>query len=66
MGISGIIAAGMENGDLALWDPDKIVVGAESVSPFFLYFPHLLFVGTPSSLGQTNTQVLSALSILVL
>ena len=27
----GVIAAGMENGELALWDPAKIVVNAEYV-----------------------------------
>lgn len=29
----GIIAAGMENGELALWDPAKIIVGAELAFP---------------------------------
>jgi protein transport protein SEC31 len=27
----GVIAAGMENGELALWDPVKILAGAEYV-----------------------------------
>jgi protein transport protein SEC31 len=27
----GVIAAGMENGELALWDPAKILAGAEYV-----------------------------------
>ena len=25
----GVIAAGLENGELALWDPSKILAGAE-------------------------------------
>lgn len=28
----GVIAAGMENGELALWDPAKILAGAEYVA----------------------------------
>jgi len=28
----GVIAAGLENGELALWDPAKILAGAECVS----------------------------------
>ena len=28
----GVIAAGLENGELALWDPAKILDGAECVS----------------------------------
>jgi protein transport protein SEC31 len=27
----GVIAAGLENGELALWDPAKILAGAECV-----------------------------------
>lgn len=29
----GVIAAGMENGELALWDPSKILAGAGYILP---------------------------------
>jgi hypothetical protein len=32
----GVIAAGMENGELALWDPAKILAGAEYVKLYNL------------------------------
>ena len=32
----GVIAAGMENGELELWDPSKILAGAEYV----YYYPY--------------------------
>jgi hypothetical protein len=35
----GVIAAGMENGELALWDPAKIISNAE-----YVYLP-TLFIG---------------------
>ncbi|KAK0229684.1 WD40-repeat-containing domain protein [Armillaria nabsnona] len=36
----GVIVAGMENGELALWNPAKILAGAESVyDPMKLYVP---------------------------
>jgi len=31
----GVIAAGLENGELALWDPAKILAGARFVSSFY-------------------------------
>lgn len=32
----GVIAAGLENGELALWDPAKILAGAGYVVAYFL------------------------------
>lgn len=43
----GVIAAGMENGELALWDPSKILAGAEYV-PF-----HILHMIQDSNIFMT-------------
>ena len=32
----GVLAAGMENGELGLWDPEKITSGAECVAYAFV------------------------------
>lgn len=33
----GVIAAGMENGELAIWDPSKIVAHARCVLTYLLF-----------------------------
>lgn len=43
----GVIAAGMENGELALWDPAKILAGAEYV-PSFLESTYDVNVSSPA------------------
>ena len=55
----GVIAAGLENGELALWDPAKILAGAGYVVAYFLIdvttLPTWSFCSTSQSLILRNT-----------